>query len=436
MKLLIRPISIACLSLLLPLFSTVLAASGTGKVDRQAFKDLKVSEDIMKLAMAQKLSFQGGNRLQNGPQKEAYSIYLNALLVSLNPEVKTTDGRLVAEQLLVQIRNLISAGHEPNAGGGLNGWTHSAIAQAFLLVKKTPEIWSQLSNEEKSRMDWIMKAMAIAGHWDFDDGNDYKTSLHCDNNHYKKWNPNHRLYLFAVLSAAAYFGPDELNAIYTSFDFDEYMKKFDECGFTNIKEVWTCYDWKTIFEKGGTYVDPKLKTIQAGSGAGMGSGTGVRHPFTYEQISLANIADIYCSVAEFCYSKTVINGLEGKSWILNNGSSPFLGQPGMILEFDTHDASGNRSSLHYCEEDFCPYTVMLLTLKVLGLWPDSERCRNLEKRMYVGNEDFLYKNSMGFHSYQNGHGDDASKLETQKWLAYPIVVELWNNCLKQKIKPH
>ena len=35
-------------------------------------------------------------------------------------------GRLVAEQLLAQIRNLISAGHEPNAGCGLNGWTHSA----------------------------------------------------------------------------------------------------------------------------------------------------------------------------------------------------------------------------------------------------------------------------------------------------------------------
>ena len=217
--------------------------------------------------------------------------------------------------------------------------------------------------------------------------------------------------------------------IYTSFDFDEYMKKFDEYGFANIKAIWTCYDWKTIFEKGGTYISPKSKKE-------MGTGIGVRHPFTYDKIPLANIADIYCSITEFCYSKTVINGLEGQSWILNNGTSPFLGQPGMFLEFNSKDASGNRSSIDYCNENFCAYTTMLLTLKVVGRWPaDSQRCRKLEKLMYVGNEDFLYKNAQGFHSYSNGKGHDSAKLETEKWIAYPYVVEMWNSYLKPKIKP-
>jgi len=410
------------------------AAGETGKVDRDAFKDFQVSPEVLKAAMVKKVPLRGENKLQNGPQKEAYAVYLNALLVSLNPELKEPDGQLVKEVLLAQIRSLLVGGQEPNAGAGLNGWTHSALAQAFVLVKKTPEVWTQLTDDEKSRMDWLMKAMAVAGHWDFDDGNDFHTSLHCDDNHYKKWNPNHRLYLFVVLSAAAYFGPDELNKIFTSFDFDEYMKKFDEYGFTNIKAVWTCYDWKTIFEKGGTYTSPKNK-VEKNSGAGVGSGTGVRHPFTYEKIPLANIADIYCSVAEFNYCEKVIDGIEGKSWILNNGTSPFLGQAGMMREFNGNDASGRRSSLHYCNEDFCGYTPMLMTLKVLGLWPDSERCRNLEKLMYVGNEDFLYKNATGFHTYQNGAGEDAPKLESQKWLSYPFVREIWNGYLKAKLKP-
>jgi len=177
----------------------------------------------------------------------------------------------VADQLLVQIRELISPGHEPNAGAGLNGWSHHAIAQAFLLVKKTPEVWSRLTDDDKNRMDWIMKAMAVAGHFQFDDGNDYHTSLHADDNTQKGWNPNHRLYLFVVIAAADYFGPKELNDIYTSFNYDEYIKKFDELGFSNIKAVWTCYDWKPILEKGGPYISPKKKVEN-------GTGTGVTHP--------------------------------------------------------------------------------------------------------------------------------------------------------------
>lgn len=410
------------------LFMSVFPAGASGEVNREAFKDVKFSPEIMQKAMSEKVFLRGENLLQNGAMKPAYGFYMNALMVSLNPDIKAPDGKPVAERLLAQARETLTGGREPNAGCGLNGWSHSMIAQAFLLVKKTPEVWAKLSAVEKDRMDWIMKAMAVAGHWGYDAGNDYKTSLHADDNSYKGWNPNHRLYIFVVLAAAEYFGPKELNDIFVSFDFDEYIKKFDEYGFANIKAVWTCYNWKPIFENGGTYISPK-------SGKENGTGTGVRHPFTYQKIPLANIAEIYCAAAEYNYSKTVINGIEEKSWILNGGSSPFLGQPGMMLEFDSKDAGGIRSDIGYCNENFCAYTATLMTLKVLGLWPDSERCRNLEKLMYVGNEDFLYKNAMGFHSYAKGHGKDSEKLEDIKFLAYPYVLELWTAYLKNGIQP-
>jgi hypothetical protein len=399
-----------------------IAGSFKINVDRAAFKDLTFSPQIMNLAESQKLALGGNNKLQNGPQKQAYGIYIDALMACATGDSKAADA------LLVQLRGLIAPGHEPNAGGGLDGWTHHAIAQAFVLAKYTPEVWSRLTDDEKSRMDWIMKAMAVAGHFGFDDGNNYRTSLHADDNTFKGWNPNHRLYLFTVLSAAAYFGPDQLNDIYTSFNYDDYMKKFDEFGFTNIKAVWSCFDWKPLLENGGTYTSPKKNTA-------MGTGTGVRHPFTYKKIPLADIADIYCAVAEDTYSETVTNGVEGKSWILNNGTSPFLGQKGMIMEFNSKDAEGIRSDLDYCNEDFCSYTTMLMTLKVLGLWPDTERTRNMDKLMYVGNEDFLYKNATGFHSFSHGKGRDSKQLDQTQWLGYSFVVELWNNYLKNAIKP-
>lgn len=397
-------------------------------IDRQAFKNLTFSADLMNLAMSQKMALRGDNKLQNGAQKQSYGFYLNALMVSLNPDVKAPDGRPVADQLLVQIRDLIAPGHEPNAGAGLNGWTHQAIAQAFVLIKYTPEVWGKLTDDEKNRMDWIMKAMAVAGHFQMDDGNNYNTSLHADDNCFKGWNPNHRLYLLVVICAAAYFGPDQLNDIYTSFSYDDYMKEFDQLGFTNIKAVWSCYDWKPILENGGPYTSPKKNKE-------MGTGTGVKHPFTYQKIPLTDLSGIFCVLAQYCYSETVTNGVDGKSWILNNGTSPVLGQPGMFKEFNSKDAEGIRSDLDYCSEDFCSYTIMLMTLKVLGLWPDTEQCKNTEKLMYVGNEDFLYKNATGFHSFSHGKGRDSTPLEQGKWLGFGYVLEIWNNFLKTNIKP-
>lgn len=408
---------------------TIAAPAQPGKVNRDSFNNVQFSPEILKLAADQKLAFPGNNRLQNGPQKQAYGIYFNALVTAVDPSLHTPEGVPTADLLLAQIRELIAPSHEPNAGGGLNGWTHSPLAQAFLLVRKTPEVWSRLTADEQNRMDWIMRALAVAGHIGYDDANDYRTSLHADDNSYKGWNPNHRLYLFVVLAASQYFGLDELNRIYTSFNYDEYIAKFDELGFSNIKAVWTSYDWKPILESGGPYISPKSKKE-------MGTGTGVKHPFTYQKLPLQDIADIFAQAEEYNYSDIVTNGIEGKSWILNNRSSPLLGQPGMMREFNSHDAEGVRSSLSYCEADFCSYTIMLATLKVLDLLPDdSPRIREIEKRIYVGNEDFLYKDETGFHNFQHGKGSDSVKSDSVQWLAFPIVRELWDSYLKPPLKP-
>ncbi len=78
---------------------------------------------------------------------------------------------------------------------------------------------------------------------------------------------------------------------------------------------------------------------------------------------------------------------------------------------------------------------MLMTLKVLGLWADTPACHDMEKLVYVGNEDFLYKNTTGFHSYSHGKGRDSKNLDATAWLGFSYVLELWNNYLKQSIKP-
>lgn len=417
-------LSLVFVAVLIAGAAVLLPAAEIVAIDRAAFADLKVPDDQLTKAMGQKFAF--GPKLQNGSQVQAYGLCQNALLVAVNPALTSADGRSVADSVLTQVRSLLKGGSEPNAGGGLNGWTHHAVAAAMVCVRKTPELWSKLSADEQARMDWIMRAMAVAGHFQHDDGNNFTTSLHADDNSQKNWNPNHRLYYYVVLMAAAYFGPDALNADFVAFDWDAYQKKFDEFGFSNIMAAWASYDWKPILEKGGTYISPKTKKAN-------GTGTGVRHPFTYKGLPLSDIAGIFCAQAEYAYGETVTNGIEGKSWILDRSDSPFLGQKGMIMEFNSKDAGGVRSDIGYCTENFQAFTIDLLALKVLGLWKKDDRCRNVEKLMYVGNEDFLYKERVGFHSFSKGKGHDSKKADTVPWLGYTYVLALWNGYLKERM---
>src|SRR6202044_1033427 len=93
--------------------------------------------------------------------------------------------------------------------------------------------------------------------------------------------------------------------------------------------------------------------------------------------------------------------------------------------FNSKDAEGLRSDIDYCNEDFCAYPTMLTTLKVLGLWPATDRTKAMESLMYVGNEDFLYKNATGFHSYSHAKGRDSKPLENVSLLRFGYITKPW-----------
>src|SRR5581483_9189659 len=62
------------------------------------------------------------------------AIYFMALVTWYSPNAKASNGTSVASRLAAQIGNLIVGGHEPDANGSLEGWSHNDIAQAFLLA--------------------------------------------------------------------------------------------------------------------------------------------------------------------------------------------------------------------------------------------------------------------------------------------------------------
>lgn len=382
--------------------------------------------------------------LQNAPMNQAKAIYFMAMVVYHDSAATYGSGKLVRDRLLEQFKSLLTPGSEPNANGSLSGWTHGSIAHAFLLAKNTSAVWSRLTNKEKEKIDWLMKAMAVAGHFCFDDGNDFRTGLGNEGNFYKLSNPNYSEgYVGCVVAASLYFGADSLNRIFKEFSYVEYINRFSssDLNFPNILSRWKNYDWGPILENGGSH--PRG-----------GKGEGVRNTFTYQGVGLDDPFGIFKKLADVMYgvgyfygnnpwtqSSLVFDGLTVNgvvySQTLNNGTSPYLGQPGMCYEFHSSDGSGAntrpRSHINYVSDGWGNSVCTRASLEVLGYWkgqPDS--LAKVERRMFVGSEDFLYKAGKGFRGYSSGKpkGDVyEAELISNRGHAYPK--EIWQSMLKK-----
>lgn len=341
--------------------------------------------------------------------KSSKALYYLTLATLSNPETKATNGMLTKDAALAQVRSIIAGGREPFACSGPY-WGHAVAAAALVIVKNTPAVYNELTQDEKDRMDWLMKALAIVGNWSYNDKNNYSTGFDLMGNFGKGWNPNYRnTYLSVVLSASLYFGgADKLDAIYTSFSYDEYMKKFEEYGFSNISNCWAI-SGKNVLENGGTL------TLLGGTGSsGMkagdpgGTGVGVKIPFTYQSMPLSNAFGIFEHLMRYTYSSTVRNdfgtkGGDDYSYIISGKTSPFTGKAGMMLEFAGGDGGGIRSSASYCYESFMIINAVYANFKLFGGWDSSTQMqKEIDSLIYVGTEDLIFKLEEGYAGYSTG----------------------------------
>ena len=280
-------------------------------------------------------------------------------------------------------------------------WSDAVVAASFVLVKNTPEIYNELTSDEKARMDWLMKALAIIGNWSYNDNNDFKTGPDLKGNFDKTWNPNFtNTYLSVVISASQYFGgADVLNQIFTTFSYDEYMNKFCEYGFTNIIKAWSAAG-KNLMENGG------ICTLKNGNPGG--EGVGVKVPFAYKGLPLSNLHGIFEDLMRFTYGAIVVNdvgtkGMPDYAYIISGASSPFLGRPSMMLEFKSFDANGIRSDAGYCYESMLNVIPVYTNLKMFGGWDSSsDKQKEVDALIDVGTEDLIFKLKEGYSSYSKG----------------------------------
>lgn len=370
---------------------------------------------------------------------ETFALQVVAAAAFQSPDT-VVDGKTLATHLAEKLRYILTtpqphadgSTNEPEAQGGIGGWTHHVPAHALLLAKRTPTVWSQLSTDEKSRADLLMQALALAAHFCLDDDNDYYLLLDGYSLFHKSWNPNHvEGYVGAIIAASLYFGPDELNAFFKSFDFDPFIQRLETANFQNIKRCWT---WnpaiRDLMMNGGPVAVPEKQVLARGV---VTRGAGVRNDFTLNGDSLKQPWLLHRAQAVRLFSKAVrtqvIANASFTSELMHRASaateSPWEGQMGMLQEFESTDWDGLRTSLGYAFEGAMIDIPTAVTLKLVGEWRATEGGDMLEKRMGVGMGDLRFKAIEGYRSYSQGKPREYNWEEHLVPMGADYIFGLW-----------
>ena len=373
-------------------------------------------------------------------------------------------------------------------------WNYAPHTGAIAMAKANPSIWNKVPASTKLRLDTMMKAFAYLESFATSDFNNYGTGPSLTGNYGKNWNPNYRLANVPVMVYVTHYfgngdmveGEKTLNTLLKGFDEKEYttmVNSFSKYGWRRAVWCWTrdgltSTDGKNnkgngskdLLIKGGPAVGDDTSTasdllVALGTGVGVGNGG---KDYLYKGYSLSEADGIVRSLlmnnygsgdlskgkdpsstflevkSDHWYDITGDKVKEKVAWILPGADglevhSPFEGQYGMMKEF----ASGNRSSTGYCSHDFVLTTNMIYNCRLLNIYDvleDEFVDRNgtsILDAIYVGNEDFLFKNEKGYKGYATGSYGESSKShsEANEGVDYFMLKYLWRNTLLEQFHP-
>jgi len=400
------------------------------------------SEELLQRAAAEpapRWKFIPGQRYRELPA--VFAQHLLALAARVEPD-RLVGGKPLAQHVTAKLQTWLGGaapdaeGHtrEPEAQGGLGGWTHNAAAQTLLLAKRTFAVWSRLSEMERRRADAIMQALAVAGHFTLGDDNDYHVLLDGVSPNHKSWNPNiTEGYADVMVAAALYFEPAELNAFFRGFEVAPFVAGLEALGLHNISRCWRHTPAiGGLLEHGGPHHLPGGGGPVHRDGV-TGRGRGVRGGFAFFGRGLQEPWSIFRTQADrqFCKAvrtEIIVHG-DNRSRLLQRASaatvSPWEGRMGMCAEFEGTDWFGLRTSLTYAFEGVMIHLGTAATLKVLGEWRDEAGGRDIARRMAVGVSDLIFKAREGYRGWAGGKETVAWLEQDLQPLGSDYIFPLW-----------
>jgi hypothetical protein len=322
------------------------------------------------------------------------------------------NSRLKAE-LLALIRNILDPAKGPTATGGYQDQKQLGVALMFLLAKKTPAIWDQLSQAEQASIDLNMEALMYSSTFTTKDTVASHFGISGDTNLYRDWNPNYQNGMVGmIIMTALYWGFDEFEAKLAAYDHTEFLNKLRA---NNMKNLLSTY---------ANPAGPSAAFIQAGLRK-LVNGTIYR----FHNISERNLAGLFNYIASRTFSAIISCGLNDGAGIDGFGKIakncnllPNVGLKGMILEFASGDAEGQRSSAIYSWDAWYPLNYSRLAMQITGwLTPStlqqSGALVDTMNRYGIGSNDLWFKISPekggGYLDYEHGKSGDLIVLDDE-----------------------
>jgi hypothetical protein len=305
-------------------------------------------------------------------------LYYLALVDYFEPGAAAASGTTVQSALLTQVASLVGGGHEPDADGGLEGWSHAPVAEALLLLKDGPS-WNQVPAAEQAKVTLLMEALGFAGNYTYNDANNFSSGICGFGDFSKTNNPNYQDgYVDVELAAIQFFGAQAWDTMLANFNDASLTAQLDAAGLTNA---------------GGCYAT-----------VGSAANAAIAPPFVWLGHTATDSMGIWNQLAADTFDKTVTSSVTGVSsgatvtaHIADNTTSPEEGQCCMGHEFDSTDSSGLRSSALYVYEGWMNVTGSRVVMSALGDFKCSAATGAAQYD--VGSQDLIYKLGHGYVSY-------------------------------------
>jgi hypothetical protein len=330
------------------------------------------------------------------------------------------------KRLLEQTRFNLKGENSISANGGYPCQHERHVTGMYALMKMTPRVWNQLSADEQAKVDLVMKAALVASGFTTSDAVNGRGSkavaLDGDNNLNRGWNPNYQEGMIGeMIVGTVYFGGGAAaQKVLDTYDHDAFVAQLKAAGLTNTYETFT---WKQAHPESEA---PDGKAITAG----------IKN-YRYLGHDLGDPMEIYYLLTKNTYGAKVNAGLNGGAGkdgagMIASGADtlPNKGKDGMLLEFDSKDAGGPRSSITYAYDGFRPNLTNHVVLLAGGYWKPSAKADECLARMSAGITDLFYKLEHGYKDYSKGHASTSVFDIHQKGWSFPVSRSLWEDVIK------
>lgn len=333
-------------------------------------------------------------------------------------------------RLLQQMRYTLTGGNDIAANGGYPAQHELQVTGMFATAKLVPRVWNRLRPAERARVDTLMKASLVASAFTTSDQNPFvlaggqQYTLDGDSNVNRDWNPNYREGMGgSILVATAYFGVERATEILRTYDHDAFVERLAADGLTNAHGTFT---WKA------THPDSAAPT-----GAQIESAV---HDWSLHGITLDQTMDMSAQLSEYTYGGTVECGLNGTGILMPDGTYagvidsgceglPNLGRPGMLLEFTSVDAEGQRSSADYAYGGYKPNLITQAVLIANGMWEPGPTADRIVSLMSVGVTDLWYKLDHGYRGYSHARFSGILRSDDPDF-GFVYLRSLWNDVVR------